>query len=131
MSDTKSRMSTLNHEQDHAPFRCCLEHSFKWQRLLLYVLVLLVLGGIVAHVAGDAICAAQGIEVSVACDPIGSGYPSVGSVTSSSTLHGGFALPASIAWAGWRILVFLVLFFSFRPSLFSLPPSPPPPRRVI
>lgn len=100
-------------------------------RLLLYVLLLLALGGILGHFAGDVICAMQGIEVNVACNMTSSDSSVVNSIASDSTLHGAFVLPASIAWAGWQILVFLALVLNFRPALLSLSPSPPPPRRIF
>jgi hypothetical protein len=106
-----------------------MDKSKVW-RLLLYAWLLLALGGIMGHFTGDVLCAAQGIEMSVACEVAGGDNTTASSIVSSSNLHSGFALPASIAWAGWQILVFLALVFSYRPGLFALIPSPPPPRRI-
>lgn len=99
-------------------------------RLLLYLSLLLALSGIMGHVAGDVICVAQGIEMSMACDTTGSDTYGVSSITSGSTLHSGFALPALVMWKSWQILVFLLLAVRLHPALFSLSPSPPPPRRI-
>lgn len=102
----------------------------KFWSLLLYASLLLALGGVIGHFAGDALCAAQGNAVNVVCEATGGDNATTRSTASGPTLHNGFALPAAIAWAGWQHLVFLALVFTFRPVQFSLLPSPPPPKQV-